>query len=150
MDTDTGPDSALSSSREATTRRAVTVPLWAESGDRVPLLVDGREATRVWVARRRKERRKGLLGTDGIDGGLWITRCNSVHCVGMRHTIDVVYVTRRGQVVAVRTMRPGSVGLPRLRASATLELPDGGAQALGIRPGSRVELGDAATTTPAQ
>ncbi len=129
-------------------RPLVTAPLWADPDDRVPLLVDGREATRVWVARRRRDRSKGLLGTDGIDGGLWITRCGSVHCVGMRHTIDVVYVARNGRVVAVRTMRPGSVGLPRLRARATLELPDGGARTLGITVGSQVELGPAATTKP--
>jgi len=54
----------------------------------------------------------------------------------MRHTIDVVYVGRRGRVIAVTTMPPNRMGMPRLFARAVVEMPQGDASRLGIRRGS--------------
>ena len=54
----------------------------------------------------------------------------------MRHTIDVVYVGRRGKVVAVTTMPPNRMGMPRLLATAVVEMRQGDASRLGIRRGS--------------
>ena len=116
----------------------VTTPIWATTPiEALPrLAVDGRDTgLPLWTARTRRERNKGLLGTDGIDGALWITRCNWVHCLGMRHTIDVVYLTRRDKVAAVTPLRPGRIGMPNLRAAAVLEMTRGEAARLGIRPG---------------
>ena len=100
-------------------------------------MVDGWDTgVPLWVASNRRERNKGLLGTDGIEGALWIPRCNWVHCFGMRYTIDVVYVRRSGTVVAVAPLAPGRIGLPRLRASAVVEMEAGMAERLGIHRGS--------------
>lgn len=117
---------------------SITVPVWAAGATAEDtLVVDGRDTgVPVWTARTRHERNRGLLGTDGLSGGLWITRCNAVHCVGMRYAIDVVYLTGRGRVLSVRTMRPGRIGRPRFTAAATLELPAGRAGQLGVRRGS--------------
>ena len=101
----------------------------------------------LWTARTRRQRSKGLLGTDGIDGALWIPRCNWVHCMGMRHTIDVVYATRSGKVLVVAPLRPGRIGLPRLRASAVVEMARGEAARLGIRPGAVLSAAPVARTT---
>lgn len=90
----------------------------------------------LWTARTRHQRSKGLLGTDGIDGALWIPRCNWVHCLGMRYAIDVIHVTRPGRVLGVRPLRPGRIGLPHPRAAAVVEMVRGGAARLGIRTGS--------------
>ena len=54
----------------------------------------------------------------------------------MRHTIDVVYVGRRGKVVAVTTMPPNRMGMPRPLATAVVEMRQGDASRLGIRRGS--------------
>ncbi|OLO46731.1 hypothetical protein BKH31_06650 [Actinomyces oris] len=114
-------------------------PTWSTAPvDDLPrLTVDGRDTgLALWSARTRRERNIGLLGTDSIDGALWITRCNWVHCFRMRHTIDVVYVGRRGRVVAVTTMPPNRMGLPRPLARAVVEMRQGDASRLGIRKGS--------------
>ena len=98
---------------------STTTPTWSTVPvDDLPrLTVDGRDTgLALWTARTRRERNIGLLGTDSIDGALWITRCNWVHCFRMRHTIDVVYVGRRGKVV--------------------VEMRQGDAARLGIRRGS--------------
>lgn len=118
---------------------STTTPTWSTVPvDDLPrLTVDGRDTgLALWTARTRRERNIGLLGTDSIDGALWITRCNWVHCFRMRHTIDVVYVGRRGKVVAVTTMPPNRMGMPRPLATAVVEMRQGDASRLGIRRGS--------------
>ena len=118
---------------------STTTPTWSTVpvGDLPRLTVDGRgTGLALWTARTRRERNIGLLGTDSIDGALWITRCNWVHCFRMRHTIDVVYVGRRGKVVAVTTMPPNRMGMPRPLATAVVEMRQGDASRLGIRRGS--------------
>ena len=124
-----------------------TTPIWSTTpvGGLPRLTIDGEDTgTPLWIARTRRQRSKGLLGTDGIDGALWIPRCNWVHCLGMRHTIDVVYATRSGRVLAVTPLRPGRIGLPRLRAATVVEMAQGEAARLGIRPGSILSAAPAA------
>ncbi|MBF6621820.1 MAG: DUF192 domain-containing protein [Patulibacter sp.] len=64
---------------------------------------------RIERARTRRERARGLLGRSGLAPrhGLWIgTR--SVHMVGMRFAIDLIWIDRRGAVRRVdRDVRPG-------------------------------------------
>ena len=125
----------------------MTAPTWSTTPvEALPHLVADGEDTGVplWTARTRRQRSRGLLGTDGIDGALWIPRCNWVHCLGMRHTIDVVYATRSGKVLAVTPLRPGRIGLPRLRAATVVEMAQGEAARLGIRPGSILSAAPAA------
>ena len=128
----------------------MTAPTWSTTPvEALPHLVADGEDTGVplWTARTRRQRSRGLLGTDGIDGALWIPRCNWVHCLGMRHTIDVVYATRSGKVLAVTPLRPGRIGLPRLRAATVVEMAQGEAARLGIRPGSTLSVAPAAGAT---
>ena len=125
----------------------MTAPTWSTTPvEALPHLVADGEDTGVplWTARTRRQRSRGLLGTDGIDGALWIPRCNWVHCLGMRHTIDVVYATRSGRVLAVTPLRPGRIGLPRLCAATVVEMAQGEAARLGIRPGSILSAAPAA------
>ncbi|HLL33970.1 MAG TPA: DUF192 domain-containing protein, partial [Streptomyces sp.] len=68
------------------------------------------------IATSYRARTKGLLGRDTVEGALLLSPAGSIHTFGMRVPIDVAYLDRRLQVIAVRTMRPGRLGLPRLRA----------------------------------
>ncbi|MER6121807.1 DUF192 domain-containing protein [Streptomyces sp. NPDC001795] len=95
------------------------------------------------VARSARARRRGLLGRDGIEGALLLSPANSVHTLGMRFAIDVAYLDRAMRVMAVRTMRPGRIGLPRPRARHVLEAEAGALARWGIRPGVRVVLEEA-------
>jgi len=106
------------------------------------LLRDGEPVAPLAVARTSRERRRGLLGTSSVIGALWITRCPSVHMVGMRYPIDVAVVDREGVVLLVATLRPW-VGMtrPRLRASATIEAAAGSMAAWGVAPGSALAIG---------
>lgn len=56
---------------------------------------------RIRVAERLGQRLKGLLGRGGMpDGeGLRIPRCGSIHTLGMRFAIDVLFLDRDNRVV---------------------------------------------------
>ncbi|MEV5435599.1 DUF192 domain-containing protein [Streptomyces sp. NPDC052682] len=92
------------------------------------------------IARSYRARTKGLLGRDSLDGALLLTPANSVHTFRMRMPIDVAYLDRRLAVIAVRTMAPGRLGLPRLRARHVLEAEAGAMVGWGLRAGVRVEV----------
>ena len=84
-------------------------------------------ADRVQLAGVGRDRRKGLLGRDGMSAGegLWIVPCEAVHTFGMRFPIDLVYLDRQKRIVKIRS----NVGPWRisacLRAHSVIELPAG-------------------------
>lgn len=85
----------------------------------------------------------GLLGRKPLSEGegLWIVPCRSIHSLGMRHTIDVLFLDRRGMVIGAY---PGfsPMRLTRIfpRAMGALELPHGVLLRTGTTPGDLVEL----------
>ncbi|MFF9767141.1 DUF192 domain-containing protein [Streptomyces sp. NPDC014636] len=87
-----------------------------------------------------RARTKGLLGRDSVDGAMLLSPASGVHTFGMRIPIDVAYLDRRLTVIAVRTMSPGRLGLPRLRARHVLEAEAGAMAGWGVRAGVRVEV----------
>ncbi|MFV0133911.1 DUF192 domain-containing protein [Streptomyces sp. HMX87] len=109
------------------------------------LVVDGgpgRPGVRVplEIAASYRARTRGLLGRDGLDGALLLTPAASVHTFRMRMPIDVAYLDRRLTVIAVRTMRPGRLGLPRPRSRHVLEAEAGAMAGWGVRAGVRVQV----------
>ncbi|MGX1028408.1 DUF192 domain-containing protein [Streptomyces sp. SAI-097] len=92
------------------------------------------------IASSYRARTKGLLGRDSVEGAMLLSPANSVHTFRMRMAIDVAYLDRRLAVIAVRTMRPGRLGLPRLRARHVLEAQAGAMDEWGVRVGARVEV----------
>ncbi|MFE2260354.1 DUF192 domain-containing protein [Streptomyces griseosporeus] len=112
------------------------------------LVVEGGERGVVEVpleiAASYRARTKGLLGRESVDGALLLSPANSVHTFRMRMPIDVAYLDRELRVIAVRTMRPGRLGAPRLRARHVLEAEAGAMRGWGLRVGVRVVI-EAAT-----
>ncbi|MEU6364511.1 DUF192 domain-containing protein [Streptomyces sp. NPDC046931] len=92
------------------------------------------------VARSARDRRRGLLGREGIEGALLLSPASAVHTLGMRFAIDVAYLDRSLRVVTVRTMPPGRIGLPRPWARHVLEAEAGAMEHWGVRRGSRIAL----------
>ena len=104
------------------------------------LLRDGEVIAALEVADSRRDRRKGLLGRDGIDGALLLRPARSVHTFGMRFPIDVAFCDRDLVVLAVCGMRRHRLGLPRLRAHSVIEAELGAFERWGLRPGDRLEI----------
>ena len=83
---------------------------------------------RIWVAETSLSRMVGLLGKKGLDPGtgLLIVPSQAVHTVGMRFTIDVVFIDRRWKVIHLRPeMVPYRLTSIHWRARCVLELPAG-------------------------
>jgi uncharacterized membrane protein (UPF0127 family) len=57
----------------------------------------------LYVARSFRERRRGLAKMTPLPAGygLRILKCNSIHTVGMRFALDLVWLGRNGRVVRV-------------------------------------------------
>ncbi|MFI9807193.1 DUF192 domain-containing protein [Streptomyces sp. NPDC052301] len=118
---------------------------WRDGAGRlvVPSAEGGEDAAVVLpleIAASYRTRTKGLLGRDAVDGALLLSPASGVHTFGMRIPIDVAYLDRRLTVLAVRTMPPGRLGLPRLRARHVLEAEAGVMAGWGLRAGVRVRV----------
>ena len=92
---------------------------------------------RVSVADTAPERMRGLLGRESlaIDEALLLRPCRSIHTFGMRFAIDVLFLDRRGCVVAVHHEVAARRLLFSLRATQTLEMPAGTARSRSIKTG---------------
>lgn len=102
------------------------------------------------VAASYRARTRGLLGRDGVKGVLLLTPAGSVHTFRMQFPIDVAYLDRRLRVIAMTTMAPNRLGLPRLHSRHVLEAEASAMAGWGLRVGSVVELwqGEAGPDTP--
>lgn len=96
--------------------------------------------TPLEIASSYRARTRGLLGRDSLTGALLLTPASGVHTWRMRFPIDVAYLDRHFTVLTVRTMRPGRLGLPRIRARHVLESAAGAMAEWGVAPGVRVEI----------
>ncbi|MFC5956522.1 DUF192 domain-containing protein [Streptomyces pratens] len=103
---------------------------------------EGRPDVRVplEIAASYRARTKGLLGRTSLDGALLLSPANSIHTFRMRMPIDVAYLDRRLRVIAVHTMPPGRLGLPRVRARHVVESEAGAMAGWGLWSGVRVTV----------
>ncbi len=87
------------------------------------------------------ERMRGLLGKPklGVDEGLLIEPCSSVHTFGMRYTIDVLFLDKQLTIVkTVKSLRPWRMAAS-YASSIVLELADGSINKLQLKPGQLLE-----------
>lgn len=100
------------------------------------------------VAASYRARTTGLLGRDGIEGAMLLAPASGVHTFRMRFAIDVAYLDRNLRVIDMRTMRPGRLGRPRLRARCVLEAAAGAMAGWGLAPGKQVAVGPPHSESP--
>jgi len=82
-------------------------------------------AERVTLALTAWQRARGLLGTRTLPEGeaLLLAPCNSVHTLGMRYPLYVLYLDGRNRVIWEGVLRPWRMGPYILRARRVNELP---------------------------
>jgi uncharacterized membrane protein (UPF0127 family) len=85
----------------------------------------------------------GLLGRNrmGRDEAFLIDRCAAIHTIGMRMSIDVVFLSAHGVVTDVYNCVPPGRVLRCPGAAHVLELAEGAAVQLRLRPGVTVTFG---------
>jgi uncharacterized membrane protein (UPF0127 family) len=100
-------------------------------------------ARHVLVAVSLWSRMKGLLGRRGLgaDAALILPQCRSIHTVGMRFPIDVVFIDRTFRVVALREgLGPWQVVCPVWTAWGVIEMAQGAVRGTGIQVGDQLQL----------
>jgi len=100
-------------------------------------------ADNVDVADTYFKRLRGLLGKTHLEPGegLLLTKCSSVHCLFMKFTIDVVYLSKDMTVMGMETIRPWRIGKLVWGTAHTLELGEGVAMGL-LKKGDVIQLND--------
>ena len=104
------------------------------------LLRDGDVLASLEIAESRRDRRRGLLGRDGIEGAILLRPARSVHTVGMRFPIDVAFCDADLRVVRVVRMRRHRVSRLVWRARAVIEAEAGAFDRWKLRPGDELEV----------
>lgn len=88
----------------------------------------------------------GLIGRPSLQRGegLWIRQCNSIHMIGVRFPIDVIFLDGEQRVVklAPAVKPPFHLRACFRRARSVIELP------VGVIADSRTEVGDMIELVP--
>jgi len=112
--------------------------LRVENSTRGTILVDrGRVANTIWT------RFVGLMGVHHLDAGdgLAIIPCSSIHCFFMKIPIDVVYVNKEDQVVALDPdLKPWRMGSINRGVKYVIELPAGVIERTGTAVGDQLKV----------
>lgn len=104
------------------------------------LEVEGRVVGPVEVLRARRDRGRGMLGRDGVEGAVLLDPCRSVHTFGMRFAIDVAFCDADGMVLRTVRLRPNRLGPTIWRARTVLEAEAGAFDRWGLVVGARLAV----------
>lgn len=108
-----------------------------------PLLLALDPPLAVTIADTWRARLTGLLACDRLEpgAGLLLVPGGSVHTLGMRFPLDLLFLDREHRVLHVAAaVRPWRVAFAPSGTAAVLELAAGGAAARGLVPGSVLPL----------
>ena len=108
------------------------------------LVSEGRVLASCETVTQHREKSRGLLGRDGIEGALVLRNCRWVHTLGMRFALDVAYLDEAGIVVKTVHMRRNHVGAPVWRARSVVEAQEGAFGRWGLRVGDVLEVRETA------
>jgi uncharacterized membrane protein (UPF0127 family) len=92
------------------------------------------------VAVTRRQRRKGLIGRDEVEGVLVLRPCRQVHSIGMRFPIDVAFCDRDGFVLHTASLAPWRMSRPVPRAYFAIEATAGSFDRWKLVVGDIVEV----------
>jgi uncharacterized protein len=107
----------------------------------MPWLVrDGKVLATLEVATSVRERTRGLLGRDGIDGAILLRPAKSVHTFRMRFPIDVAFCDRDLRVLRVTTVARNRMTRPVMKAHAVIESEAGTMARWGVRVGDQLDV----------
>ncbi|MCX6510844.1 MAG: DUF192 domain-containing protein [Actinobacteria bacterium] len=103
------------------------------------LVRDDRVLATLEIAATRRDRRRGLLGRDGIEGAMMLAPARSVHTFGMKFAIDVAHLDAHGVVLRMTTMKPNRLGAFVARSRSVIETEAGALARWGVAAGDVLE-----------
>lgn len=100
-------------------------------------------ATHVELADTFIKRAVGLLGHKNLDkeNCMWFDECKSIHTIGMRFSLDVIFVDKNMVVKKVLlNVKPGRLTFPVWSARSAFEFSAGALEKQNIQPGDQLDL----------
>jgi uncharacterized membrane protein (UPF0127 family) len=104
------------------------------------LMRDSTVLASVEVAESRRDRVRGLLGRDGIDGALLLRPARSVHTLGMRFPIDVAFCDSDLNVICTKRLSRNRLSLPVWEARCVVEAEAGAFAEWHLRVGDHLYI----------
>lgn len=104
------------------------------------LVREGDVLASVEIVVGRKERARGLIGRNGIDGAMVLPGARSVHTVGMRFDLDVAFVDADDIVVRTLRLHRNRVTLPVWRSRWVVEAEAGSFGTWQLQIGDKVDV----------
>ena len=104
------------------------------------LMRDEKVLAAVEVAESFRDRSRGLLGRDGLEGAFLIRPCRQVHSFGMRFPIDVAFCTNDLVVRRTVELKPGRITRPSIKCRCVIEAEAGAFARWELRPGDVLEV----------
>jgi uncharacterized membrane protein (UPF0127 family) len=87
-----------------------------------------------------RDRGRGLLGRDSIEGAMVFDRTKWVHTMGMKFAIDVAHLDAEGVVIRLSHLPPNRVGVYVHKAVRVVEAQGGAFERWGLQLGDIVEI----------
>lgn len=99
------------------------------------LFFSGLEPLGFWM------RLRGLIGRPALrrQQAWWFSRCRSVHGIGLRHPLDLVYLDQAGTILRITALRPGTISWHR-KAGQVIELRSGAARQAALKVGQTLRF----------
>ena len=104
------------------------------------LVRDGEVLASLRVATSWRDRSRGLLGREGVEGAILLRPCRSVHTLGMRFDVDVAFCDQGLTVLETVRMPRWRLGRPRRSARCVLEAEAGAFGRWRLQPGDVLEV----------
>jgi uncharacterized protein len=104
------------------------------------LVIDGRDVAPLEVATAARDRSRGLLGRDGIDGAIWLAPAKQVHSLRMAFDLDVAFVAPDGTVLRVQVLPRNRMTPIVWRARGVIEAEAGRFAEWVLAAGSRIAV----------
>jgi uncharacterized membrane protein (UPF0127 family) len=101
---------------------------------------DGEVLASLEVAESARDRGRGLLGRDGVEGAVYLAPAKSVHTFGMRFPIDVAFVDKDMVVLRTLTMKRWRLGRPCWKAHGVIEAEAGAFAHWNLRTGDQLAI----------
>ena len=95
----------------------------------------------VMVANTYLKRLRGLMFTKELpdQSALYIIPCNEIHTFNMKYSIDVLYLDRNNNILAIdEEITPGKIGKRVKNAVSVVELPSGKVKRVSVKIGQAV------------
>jgi uncharacterized membrane protein (UPF0127 family) len=104
------------------------------------LLTDDRVLATLEIAESHRDRARGLLGRDGIEGALLLSPARSVHTVRMRFPLDVAWCDREMRVLRIAEVAPNRLPRPVWGTHCVIEAEAGSFERWGLTEGTELDV----------